>query len=431
MATNPKLIKDWIQFLKNNKIVNLKSDPDSGKLHYNRKVTADDVSHFLDISTDHSEDAINNAISMVLTKKGQASAQPQLQKPAPKEPGKDLSTWMHSDMQPGQRPEQPGTDISTQSRKQPNQANKAAGKVKYDPDSVSDIDYKEVPNKPNQPEDPKQLGWKRKPRFKYRHKSGVNEAIEDRPGPTLDENDVEEIFNILSSSKSADNDKEANNKGANNKNDIDRLKNIISRTMTRKQRRAFYNMLKGSSLTEDFIFDSAILRSRSGKDNINLSDLQVAWKESSFSNDTTDLGHILYSFGFDTNEINKVFEQVLGDRDIKESEDLDEAKALSPALSNIADIVKKRGFQDEIIAFMEKEFPDDIKPKEPKEPKEPDQEKPGMFSKAVNFGKKMFRRKPTTEDIRQIFIAILNEDRTIRQRLIKEQDQKLLGRTRK
>jgi hypothetical protein len=101
---------------------------------------------------------------------------------------------MHYGMRPGEHPTK-----RVGGEEQPKQVGgKETGKLKHDPDSISDIDYKEIPNEPKEPAEPKQLGWKRKPRFKYRHKAGIKEAIEDKAGPTLDEKDVEMIFDMLS-----------------------------------------------------------------------------------------------------------------------------------------------------------------------------------------------------------------------------------------
>ena len=54
-----------------------------------------------------------------------------------------------------------------------------------------------------------------------------------------------------------------------------------------------------------------------------------------------------------------------------------------------------------------------------------------MFDRAKEFGKKMFNRKATTEEVRQIFTAILLEERTMLSTRIKEQEKSLLGRSRK
>ena len=76
--------------------------------------------------------------------------------------------------------------------------------------------------------------------------------------------------------------------------------------------------------------------------------------------------------------------------------------------------------QDEIIAYMEQKYGDELADK-------PEQEQPekkqGFFSKAADIGKRMFRRKATAEDVRQIFTSILEKERTGRQRLIREMEQ--------
>jgi len=136
------------------------------------------------------------------------------------------------------------------------------------------------------------------------------------------------------------------------------------------------------------------------KDKIELSDLQQAWKEDGFSDDTRDIKRILLKQGFSEKEIQKVFAEVFGKSD---SDAGYEEPVASPAINNIAEYAKKNGLADSLIAFMEQEFPDE-------------------------FGT---RKKATTEDIRHIFTRILEEDRPNRHLLIKEQEKTQFGRKRK
>ena len=52
----------WIQYLKNNRIVEMKSDPVSGRLVYRRPVRVDDVAAFLILKVDIEEDEIQRVI---------------------------------------------------------------------------------------------------------------------------------------------------------------------------------------------------------------------------------------------------------------------------------------------------------------------------------------------------------------------------------
>jgi hypothetical protein len=104
MAIDTKtLTKWWIQYLKNNKIVDLKSD-EAGKLNYQRPVTSDDLSNFLEVKTEFSPEEISNAMHMVLARNAIGKQAPKLDAPKPKGPGSELSTWMYYGMRPGEHP---------------------------------------------------------------------------------------------------------------------------------------------------------------------------------------------------------------------------------------------------------------------------------------------------------------------------------------
>jgi len=135
------------------------------------------------------------------------------------------------------------------------------------------------------------------------------------------------------------------------------------------------------------------------KDKIEVSDLQQAWKSEGFPDDTRDIERILAGFGFDKKEINRVFSDVFG----KTDDDGYQEPVASPTIMKIATYAKKNGLADSLIAFMEKEFADEL-----------------------GLGKKI-----TTEDIRSIFQQIAQTDRPNRQFLIREQEQTHLGRKRK
>ena len=62
------IVKDWIQYLKNNKIVELKPQP-NGKLKYNRDATVRDLMKFLDVKTDYPNSLVRKAIRSVFDKK--------------------------------------------------------------------------------------------------------------------------------------------------------------------------------------------------------------------------------------------------------------------------------------------------------------------------------------------------------------------------
>ena len=136
------------------------------------------------------------------------------------------------------------------------------------------------------------------------------------------------------------------------------------------------------------------------KDKIELSDLQQAWKDGGFSDDTRDIKRILLNQGFSEKEIQTVFAEVFGKSDTDAGY---EEPVASPVINKIAEYAKKNGLTDSLIAFMEQEFAEEL-----------------------GTGK-----KATTEDIRHIFTRILEEDRPNRHLLIKEQEKTQFGRKRK
>lgn len=261
MAANSKLTKDWIRYLKNNRIVSYKSEPD-GRLNYKRSVTSDDLVKFLRDFTHYSEEQIYNAIGMVASKKG-AAGSPKLQNnptpEQPKEPGKDLSTWMHYGMRPG---EHPTKRVGADAEDSPRLTGKETPKLAHDPNSVSDIDFREIPHEPKEPgrlpapqskEEPKaDSGTKPgyKPRFKLRK---VKEGVEDTT-IDLDEKDVEQVFNLLSSQKEVPPGSEPldlGNKTADKaeKSDeqkqaeVEKIKLVIANKMTDSQRKSLWRLL--------------------------------------------------------------------------------------------------------------------------------------------------------------------------------------------
>ena len=457
MATNPKLIKQWIEYLKRNQIVDLKPDPNTDQLKYRRPATIDDVAHFL--ARDFTEEQINNAISIVLAKKNQGQQPPKLQNnptQAPSAPSAQVPATPPQ-QQPQQKPQQPT---------QPNK--------KYNNDDAEDVGFRDVPAKQeprqlghNAPQEepesnePKQLGWKRKPHFKLRSKrDALREAFKNNAGEKVSEEEVEEIFNVISKNGGPkpgadefDNQEQPQqqqpqqNPEEKKKHELQRIKEIIDNTMSDNQRKAFWNALH-ENINEAYanrteveeIFKDAVRKNAQShlrKPKIDLSVLQKAWANAGYPSDTDKIGAILSAQGFDDKDIDNVFSRVLGP-DYDEADDAEdigysdengnERPVVSPAVQKIVDYIKSNGMQDEIIAYMEQKYGDELADKPAQEQPQQNQ---GFFSKAADIGKRMFRRKATTEDVRQIFTSILEKERTGRHRLIREMEQTQLGRTKK
>ena len=424
-ASKERLVKQWIQYLKNNQIVGLKSDPNTGDLTYKREVTADDVTQFLENNTEYSEEQINNAIKMVMAKGAVGSQPAKLQNnPSQKEPGRELSTWQQNDMRPGD-PRQPA-DVprlpSAARREMPHK------KSNYSKDDAEDIEYTEI-----------------------------REAVKDTPSQSLSEKDVESVFSILSSSEPNTMADKGKQKGAGaetnaarkvaepedpakKQEDIKKMMRIIRDIMTPPQRKMFWRALQSGKedVTESQInspdvkavlkgvstlrTNPSVLRKIPGlkKDKISVSDLQKAWAEGDtargipqYSDDTRDIKYILsQKFGYSKGEIDKVFSQVFGsDKAGKPNE-----PTQSPAIQKFADYAKKNGIDNELIAFMQREFG-----------KELGLEQPGMMKK---FGD-MFKKKAVAEEVRDIFTAIVNEERSDQPILVRQFQQIHLGRIKK
>jgi hypothetical protein len=111
----------------------------------------------------------------------------------------------------------------------------------------------------------------------------------------------------------------------------------------------------------------------------------------------------MLKFGYDEKEINKVFAQVFKTDD-SEYDDTQDAPVASENVQKVADIAKKYGLAKALRSFLEQEF-------------------------AKELG--LDKRKAMSEDIRQIFTAMVQEERTARIQLIRQEEQTQLGRQRK
>ena len=137
------------------------------------------------------------------------------------------------------------------------------------------------------------------------------------------------------------------------------------------------------------------------KDKIEVSDLQRAWQEAGYTDDLADIEGILKDFGFDSKEINKVMTATFGQDD---SDGYNEPTA-SPAIQKIADYAKKAGIDKDLIEFMRKEY---------------------EFTESFQYNGKV-----VIEDVRRIFTAIIQEERTALPRLVRTAEFNQLGRNKK
>ena len=424
MASN--LTKDWIQYLKNNQIAALQSDPESGRINYKRKVTASDVVNFLQVKTDYDDDAINTAIDKVVgSRQPESNISAQEPQATSREPDNNTQQKKYNnsdatDVEPryGPRPSLtgpkqalPAPAAQTPSKK-PHTGGKKKGEVSQTPTAI------------------------RKRQARSNRKAGLNEDFVDNPGEDLSEKEVESIFKILAGSEKSSQDVSQVGK-RNTKLDaqkvrteeVEKLKSVISDSMSAEQRKQLWDALQ-QTLNEGYADKSDVRQifNYLSKDNshrnssIDIGSLQKAWASEGYPNDTGDIARILAKFGFDEQAIESAFVNVLGnDYDTDDEQEQDDTIQPSDAVLKIADYIKRAGLTDEIVAFMQENFGKELTT----EPKQ------GIFKRAMNYGKNLFKRKATAEDVRQIFANILKEERRGLSGILRKEEQKQLGRNKK
>ena len=510
-ANTDELTKAWIQYLKNNQIVALQSDPKTGKLTYKKKVTTDNLSQFLQSETSYDKGTINNVIQSVITgtplppapKPGAPAPTPAPKPgvppkpgapattPAPK-PGAPATTPAPKPGAPAQAPKpgapaqapKPGAPATTPAPKPgapaqapkpgaPAQAPKPKSKEEIakdlrkqemmkltrgrglvrdgdklkatvedpdDPTGETDInlEYDEDYNLLNKSKRNNVTGEKipESSFSSYLPKSlrkNIIEAIVDKP-TEVKEKDVQSIFStLLSQAPSGASAEEpaaaptepapedAEKKAA----DVAKLKNLIGTGMTPAQRKELWTSLKGTALSESGVDRREAIQilkyAAKIKHTIKLEDLQASWSKAGYPTDLDEIAKILNKAGFGRTDIKDIFDEVIGDDGSEDYED--EESGPSPTIIKIIDYINKNGIKDDILAYMEEEFGDELNAPEP--------EKKGWFDKVKDFGKRIFTREATVKEIEQIFTKILLKERTELPMRIKEQEQRSLGRKRK
>lgn len=423
METNlTSLTRQWIEFLKINKIVDRQSNPKTGRLNYKRNPNVQELIRFVVRLTDFDQEDVKAAIKAVVGSKGQAGEAPK-SLGAPEQPTQAKTPALGAPTPPN-----PSTQEPTPSTK------------KYSNDGAEDIPFKD-------PGQPPALTHKKKPRFKYtgpgQDPRRIREAFYDNRGVELSEDDIKQIFKILLTPKAEPEEPDTGGPSPEEETGqkqeyMRKLKQMIREVMTPAQRKALWRALAEPSLSESIINrsdaeevfkDAAYLRSKPTgllgkmfkghqKEKIDVEDLRQAWAKGlqpdgsdGFSNDTNDIKHILLKFGYDEKEINKVFAQVFKTDD-SEYDDTQDAPVASEQVQKVADIAKKHGLAKALRSFLEQEFAKELGLEQEK--------KKGWFGK-----------KATNEDIRQIFTTMIQEERTARIHLIRQEEQTQLGRQRK
>lgn len=140
------------------------------------------------------------------------------------------------------------------------------------------------------------------------------------------------------------------------------------------------------------------------KPEIDLAELQRAWADDGYPDDTQDINALLLAHGFSKPEIKKIFVKVFGE-DPDSEEGYEDPAEGSPSIMKLAEYVKKHGIEAEVIAFLQKEY---------------------GFTES-----QMFSGKLVVEDIREIFTAIVHENRSGRAELVRDYENTQLGRSKK
>lgn len=243
MASN--LTRGWIQYLKNNQIVALQSDPKSGRLTYKKPVTASDVVHFLQVDTDYTDDQINQAIDQVV---GRQSGQ---------RPNSNLASVQHppgNSATPGPTPNSPGQKTSKYAA------------TNQDAEDVEDVSARRRPELgagrkglPAPAEQSSRTGGKikgqvsqtpnaiRKRQARANRKGSLNEDFVDNPGEKLSEKQVEAIFKILVGSSARPSPAEKDTSVDPQKvrvEELNKLKRFIRDTLSEQQRMSLWRALQ-------------------------------------------------------------------------------------------------------------------------------------------------------------------------------------------
>lgn len=354
------LKRSWIQYLKNNRIVALDSNPKTGQLTYRKKPTTDDLTHFLQNETHYDKQIINDVIQSIISRNTVTAPEP---------------------------------------------TKRAGGKV---PGVVS-----QTPNAV------------RKREARAAQKSTPITEEFDAPRE-ISEKDVEEIFSLLLSqgpsgiTASAANTEPQQNNTSKKEQDIVRLKNLIRTGMTPSQRKELWLHIMPDALSEtraDRREAKEILKHATQiNHNISIEDLQALWARAGYPTDLNKIAIILNKAGFSRPDIEDIFDEVLG------TEHNNNTQQPSPTIQKMADYIIQNGIRDEVVAYMQKEFGEELN----KSDSEP--EKSSWMDKAKNFGKKIFAREATNEEVKHLFTKILLREQRAP---LREQEQQALGRVRK
>lgn len=461
-----KILREWIRYLKNNQIVHLESDPKTNKLRYKRPVRVEDLFYFIEKSSDFADEQIASAIQSVIGRKGPTSTSDNQQRlPGPRQPaGKQTSPEKSQQRLPGPRRSGEKGQLSTTrvnggSNSNPgtrslHQQNPAwlpntNNQQKQSSNDVTDIEYKDVTA------DRKKLHTKlktpgtpgTKPRYSYK---GLREDIRDLQGVELSEDDVEKIFSLLIKSQSAASFDDTTNSSSHNNSsqgqdedhadevsndeEIQKIKSIIDKTMTPEYRKMLWELLNKDTINEETVSRDTIkdiLRSassyssfRATKEKVSFKDLHDAWLSAGAPLDTDKIRSILIKqFKFSEKGIDKIFSNVLtpdSDSEYDNYAASPEETRVNRAVEKIANYIIKNGYAEEIKAYLEQNYSKEIK---------------SLMTRITDLGKRAFnkfaKKKATYEDVKNLFLKIVEENLQPDSSTLRYEEKIKLGRNKK
>lgn len=218
------LVKPWIDYLKNNQIVALQSDLNTGALKYKRSVTTDDLKKFLHINTEYTQAEINSAIDQVVGDQQNTQSEPHVGATTPEPQTSDynlsdqamnmiktfggrstvanLSANMNNEDLKELQPvlDKLVSDGKLTARPAPDQDHWKdiySLKTENQPPIVKKRPSGKVPGQLSQTPDAI-----RKRASRAQSKNTISEDFKDIPGIVLSEKDIEHIFTILTQSNS-------------------------------------------------------------------------------------------------------------------------------------------------------------------------------------------------------------------------------------
>lgn len=245
MADKKSLTRDWITYLKNNQIVELQSDPKTGKLTYKRPVTVADLRAFLDSRDDINDEVADQAITSVAT---------------PREPGERAFGQMANHLSGsnsapsstgGTTSQTPTGKVHTANPNNPNKQQAPGSGWPSGPAPTAPVANTQAPAPAPKPRGGKVSGQVSQTPNAIRKRNAraakrINEELEDEDNTEISERDVEGVFNQLVNAvaEPVAQDPVSNLQGK--EEELRKLKRLIRDQMNDQQRQSLWRALNNA-----------------------------------------------------------------------------------------------------------------------------------------------------------------------------------------